>query len=57
MILAETPEIGQGLERFLSCGTRKPERLKRTYQFKCQANIQTLKCYLSAFENTLTQYA
>ena len=24
--LARTPEIGQGLERILSCGARKPEQ-------------------------------
>ena len=24
--LAQTPEIGQGLERFLSCGARKQEQ-------------------------------
>ena len=24
--LAQTPEIGQGLGRFLSCGARKPEQ-------------------------------
>ena len=26
IILAQTPEIGQGLGRFLSCGARKPEQ-------------------------------
>ena len=26
IILTRTPEIGQGLERILSCGTRKPEQ-------------------------------
>ena len=28
--LARTPEIGQGLGRILSCGARKPERVKYT---------------------------
>ena len=27
IILAQTPEIGQGLGRFRSCGARKPEDL------------------------------
>ena len=26
IILAQTPEIGPGLGRFLSCGARKPEQ-------------------------------
>ena len=26
IILARTPEIGQGLARILSCGARKPEQ-------------------------------
>ena len=32
IILAQTPEIEQGLQRFLSCGARKPE-LGRTPPF------------------------
>ena len=28
IILARTPEIGQGLGRILSCGARKPEQTK-----------------------------
>ena len=29
IILAQSPEIGQGLGRFLSCGARKPEQTQK----------------------------